>query len=198
MKKLFLIALVLLLHIVIFGCSSANTTNTDLVGQEKNTIVASSNNGKDIENLIRKSIDKKYKINDLTIKEISTNENSFFVMFLIKKNNILYEGLAYIEKEDKLYRCYEIDIAKVDSDVPFTKHTLSVLLKDGRNCRLQGGYINSNKIKEIHIESKNNTIDVIKLGQNQNTYMNYLIGNVDSVSEIIGLDQENEKVYSYQ
>lgn len=152
---------------------------------------------KDIHNLIAKNVENDFR-NDLDIKEINNDEKSTYVVFVTKKMNTLYEGLAIIEKDGKYYKLNEIDVAMVDLNSPFTKHTLVAMLKDGRNCKLIGGYINSEKIKEIHIDYANNTVNVIKLEKGQNVYMDYVIGDVDSIKEIVGIDENDGEIYSYR
>ena len=174
---------------------SKNTTD-----KLKGNIVVSdtSNFRNDIEDLIRKNIEKDYKKDSLDIREVNTNDDSTFVLFLVKDVNTLYEGLAIIEKEDKFYKLNDVDVAKVDINSPFTKHTLGVLLKDGRNCELIGGYINNEEIKEIHIDYMNNTTVVIKIGKSENTYIDYIIGNTGSIKGIIGLNGKDAEIYSYK
>lgn len=101
------------------------------------------------------------------------------------------------KKEHKFYKLNEIDIAKVDLKAPFTKHTIILSLNDGRDCILIGGYINDKSINEVHIEYKNSAVNVIKIDQNQNTYMNYMIGDIKYIKEVVGFNETN-KVYSYE
>jgi len=41
---------------------------------------------------------------------------------------------------------------------------------------LIGGYINDKGIEEIHLEYQNKTIKVIKIGADQKTFLEYIIG----------------------
>ncbi|MDH7577739.1 MAG: hypothetical protein QHH75_07905 [Bacillota bacterium] len=205
MYRLVFIILTLVIVKGLFGCGFPFKNDIDLSDSKSstnkldvgNTVSDSSNYERDIIDLIKKYLERDFGADDLTIKEISNHDNSSFVIFLIKKGNTLYEGLAYIEKDHEFYKLNDIDIAEVDLNVPFTKHTLGVLLKDGRDCMIMGGYINNKNIKEIHIEYKNNTTNVIKIGKNQNTYMDYIIGQSDYVKEIIGFKENYEVIYSY-
>ena len=176
---------------------SATTTTAKL--REGNTVSVSSNYEKDIKDLIGKNIEKDFQIDSLDIKELSANEDTTFVVFVIKKVNVLYEGLTIIEKKDKVYQLDDIDVTQIDLNSPFTKHILGVGLKDGRNCKLIAGYINNEKIKEIHMDYVDNTTKVIKIGKGEGkTYMNYIIGDTDSIKEIVGFNENNDVVFSYK
>jgi len=204
MYKLLFISI---LTLVLSGCGfpSKNDTvlkNSNNIANKLNDIsiiTDSADFERDIKEIIKKNIEKDFGINNnLVITEINTFENSSFIIFLLNKSNTLYEGLAYIEKSQGFYKLNELDVAKVDLDVPFTKHTLGILLDDGRSCRLIGGYINNKNIKEIHFENKNNTTNVIKIGKNQNTFMDYIIGQSENyIKKIIGVNENYEVIHSY-
>lgn len=192
MKRFFILIYLLFLSILLTGCTMV-TDSQSTIKTEKET----KNYETDIATLIQKNTKNEYQ--DLNIKEIITNNNSSFVLFLINnKQNILYEGLAYIEKEDKMYKLVEMDIAQADNNTPFTRHSFVVPLADGRNCILLGGIINDKNIKEIQFEYKDNTIKVLKIGENQNTYLEYIIGDIGSVKEINGYDNSNSLIYFYK
>jgi hypothetical protein len=188
-KRFFILIYLLSLSILLTGCTiSQSTTKTEKATTKYET---------DIATLIQKNTNNEYQ--DLIIKEINTNNNSAFVLFLVNnKQNVLYEGLAYIEKEDNLYKLVETDLAQADINTPFTRHSVVVTLADGRNCILLGGIINDKNIKEIQFEYKDNTIKVLKIGENQKTYLEYIIGDIGSVKEIIGYDNNNSLIYSYK
>lgn len=198
---MFRLTAIIILLLGLLGCSFLNKNDSSSFEnntKSDNAIIDSSNYELSIKDLIKKSIEKDFENFKLTIKEINTFENYSFVIFLLEKKNILYEGLACIEKEQKFYKLNEIDIAKADLKTPFTKHTLGLSLRDGRNCRLIGGYINDKSIKEICIEYKNNSVNIIKIGQKQNTYMDYIIGDINYVKEIVGFNVNNKEIYSYK
>ncbi|WP_347487888.1 hypothetical protein ABDB91_11650 [Desulfoscipio sp. XC116] len=203
MSKIFTAILLLLGLVQLFGCSIFNgkspndSNNSTIKINDTNHVIDSSNYEKDIIELIKNNIKNDFENTDLTIKEINPVENYSFVIFLIKQNNILHEGLACIEKEHKFYKLNEMDIAKVDLKAPFTKHTIISSLNDGRDYILIGGYINDENINEVHIEYKNSAVNVIEIGQNQNTYMNYMIGDIKYIKEIVGFNETN-KIYSYE
>lgn len=104
MSKILTVILLLLGLVQLFGCSipneknSNNSNNSTIKINNINYVIDSSNYEKDIIELIKNNIKNDFGNADLTIKEINPVENYSFVMFLIKQNNILHEGLACIKK----------------------------------------------------------------------------------------------------
>lgn len=193
MDKRFILTILIVMSTVIFGGCSDKIAN---IIENNKTVTESPSYEKNITDLVKKNL-QNYKAESLKIEEIVDENNSTFVHFLVN-NDTLHEGLAYLAKEDNLYNLVEIDIAETDLNIPFTKHILSVLLKDGRNCRLIGGYINDKVIEEIHLEYQNNTIKVIKIGADQKTFLEYIIGDVDSLKAIIAYDKHMNEIFSYK
>jgi len=193
MHKQHILTIFIIMLMLIFGGCSDLMDNTF---KSNKTVAESSSYEKDITDLIKKNLQDN-KVESLEIKEIANEDNSIFVQFLVY-DGILREGLAYIEKMGNLYNLVEIDIAKTDLNTPFTRHILSMPLEDGRDCRLIGGCINDKDIKEIHFEYKNNTLKVIKIGAAQNTFLEYIIGDLDSLVEITGYDKKMNVLYSYE
>ena len=185
-KRFTIIIFLIIFGVIIAGCSSL----------DNKTITQSSSFENDINTLIKNNL-QGYKTESLKIGNIANVDSSTFVEFMVN-NDKLNEGLAYIEKEDNSYKLIDIDITEADLKTPFTRHMLGIALKDGRNCRLIGGYINNNDIKEIHFEYKDNTLKVIKIGSDQKSFLEYIIGDVDSLKYIIGYDENGNVVYSFK
>jgi hypothetical protein len=81
------------------------------------------------------------------------DKEAFAVFSFKNNNNILHEGIVYAFVQNEKWNIYAIDIAKVDTTVPFTLHSLQGKNTEyiGRGFNITSGYIYDERIKEIRI-----------------------------------------------
>ncbi|GAB3810069.1 hypothetical protein [Virgibacillus kimchii] len=106
-------------------------------------------------------------------------------MFSFNDKGGLHQGIAYSSMLEDEWEVLEIDLATVDTDVPFTKHNLAVVSRDDveQHFMITAGYINNKEIAEIRINYDNNIQKIMKLGDNQTLFIDYEVGNETSVQE---------------
>jgi hypothetical protein len=74
---------------------------------------------------------------------------------------------------------------------------MGATVNNGQSLRIISGYINDLTIREIRIAFMDNTVTVLKTGQGQQTYTEYVLGKVSKVEKITAFNENNEVVYSY-
>lgn len=156
----------------------------------------------DILNLISMELEKDFTQSfDLTITDIYFEESEYFSKFKVKSDEQLYEGIIYMHKEESgnLVKV-EINYSRIDQNVALT-HTISGgRLNDTskRHYTVVSGVINDKRIRSIRISYIDNQDTLIKIGEDQTTYFDVRIGNNSGTKQIIGLDEEDNIVKSYE
>ncbi|MCM3079116.1 hypothetical protein [Brevibacillus invocatus] len=194
--------LLLSFSILITGCNNSN--GNGIYHQEASTVQTTDikiYTESDLTNLIDKKVKDNHMIKEkVRITEILHDEKSTFVKFIFEENKTLFEGIAYAEQiQEEGWRLEHFNVLEVDKEPPFTHHEYVAGLNDGtaRDFKIISGYINELNITEIRIEYRNSEMKVIKIGENQKTYMDYVIGDIGSIKEIIGLDEKGIVIYKY-
>jgi hypothetical protein len=195
MIRLFIL---LILVSTLFGCSL--DTHNNLSSKDIYKKIKIDNENSFIE-LLNKEVKNKYPYSDsYKTTEILNVDSSVFIKFIFTSDNDLYEGFAYAINENEYGQLAELEITKVDKDVPFTHMEIVNSLKDnsGRKFKNVSGYINDKSIEEIRIIHKDNSIISIKIEKDQNTYMDYVIGDINNIREISAYGNNSKLIYSYK
>ena len=139
----------------------------------------------------------------LEIGEIRHVDHASFGKFLLKDNKQVSEGIFYATDHDG-WEVHEVEMFPFDSEVPFTHHTFVASMQDGSNRTFQlvSGYINDDKIKEIHIDYVDGSTSVFKINDEKDPYLDYFIyaddEELNPVQHIVGLDEKGNTVYDYK
>ena len=175
---------------------NSDEKNISVDAIEPNGLVSSTNSPIKSENLneiVLKGLEELYSVKptDLKITEVLNIEDSTFATFTFEKER--YYGVLYSKKNQDMYLMGDIDINKTFKS---EKMNVSQLIGDTnedvkRKYRIISGIIND-EMDSVNILYPNGEFIIIKLDNNQKTFMNVNVGYDDPPVKIIGLLKDKE------
>ncbi len=185
--------------LILNGCSNPHKLSPALQPQGS-TIKTGSMDNADLTNLASEAIKEEYNMtpNKLLIQKIENQDILTFATYLLTNKQDNYSMILVATKSGDKYSLVTMDVRPIDY-----KKLINVFIVEGHASESSRGYMVvtgwvDSKIKAVSLQYPNGQFKVIKLGTNDNTYMDVSIGYQQQPSQIYGYDEKDNLVFKWK
>ncbi|KEO81685.1 hypothetical protein [Tumebacillus flagellatus] len=146
---------------------------------------------------VKIKVNEKYQFaQDLKITDVLIEGNSGFANLVFDLDHVMYEGCVYAYQENSEWKVDNFDLTPIDSKSHFTIHQVSGGLHDNpqQTYLISAGYLNDERISEIHLDYSQTGLMIIKVGAHQKTYFDTKQGVTQGSLEVKGYDEKGNEI----